>query len=671
MPYVKRSKAEAALAELRSAYDASIAEAGVVLVQQTAPGADSHHVSRSCLDLLGWDPTAFLTPGTLRSIVHVDDLAAFRTAATDPGSEAKVVRLLHVDGTYRHFRFGVTDRGLDQPLSYALVDVSSDASAAQARRRAAEVLEHTDRALLYLQLADQGDPSSFVIGDLNPAAERLLHNSTATTLGEVFSEQTRQLLQNAAFDVAHTGEDLALSRLVVGELPELVLDVALTRLEDGTIAMSVDDVTTQATMEQRLRDRALHDQRSGLPNMAFLAEQLEELERITAATVGLLAVDFGALELGADASGSDDEALVSGVARRLGDTRPGAFVARIGERRLVLLDRDLLGAEDLQALTQGATAALAVPFDINGAAIGVQATVGAALSGPLQSRSRLLRDAEDALRRATSQHRPWVIGTEDDRKAPSGLFHEVREGVGHGRMELRYQPVLELATGRIAKVEALLRWADGERAADESLELAERSGIPDVLPRWVVGEAAGAARWLTDSGFDQSVAINIGATAAVNGFEGLLGLLTAEGLLTQGCLEVEIPETLLTEDLMTATEMVEDLHRLGMAVVIDDFGAGYTSLSAVADLGVDGLKIDRSFITTLGTIPADEAVVRSTIEFCHELGIQVTALGVSDRESMDRLADMGCDLVQGSAVCEPVSLEDLPSRIADIQRSLV
>ncbi|MEZ5238516.1 MAG: diguanylate cyclase [Microthrixaceae bacterium] len=503
MPFVKRSTAESALLELRSAYDASIAEAGVILVQQTSAGAETHHVSRSCVDILGWDPAAFLTPGTLRAIVHADDLGTFRTVATNPDSEAKVIRLRRADGTYGHFRFGVSDRGLDQPLGYALVDVSADATANRSRRRAAEVVARTERATVFLTLQDRDDPASLGITELNQAAERLFHNSNATHLSEVFSEQTRQLMQNAAFDVAHTGEDLRLSRLVVGELPELVLDVSLSRLADGTIAMQIDDVTLQTAVEQRLRERALHDQRSGLPNLASLEEQIAELERITPATVGLLAIELAADESGSLRDEARDASVIVEVAERLGATRPGSFVARIGEQRLVLVNRDLLGAEDLEVLAQTATAALAIPFEVNGAALSLHATVGAAMSAPLESRSRLLGDAEDALRRAIAQHRPWIIGTAEDRVAPSGLFHDVREGVGHGRMELRYQPVLELDSGRISKVEAVLRWADGDRQADESLELAERSGIPDVLPRWVVGEAAGAARWLADSGFDQ------------------------------------------------------------------------------------------------------------------------------------------------------------------------
>ena len=153
--------------------------------------------------------------------------------------------------------------------------------------------------------------------------------------------------------------------------------------------------------------------------------------------------------------------------------------------------------------------------------------------------------------------------------------------------------------------------------------------------------------------------------------EGLVALLAADGQHTQGRIEVEVPESVLTEDPMRGTEMVRKLHEMGMRVSIDDFGAGYTSLRTISELGVDGLKIDRSFIATIGSIPADAAVVRSTIEFCHEIGVEVTALGVNDESALDVLTEMGCDLAQGSFVCEPVGLAELPTRVADIRRSRI
>ncbi len=663
LPFVKRSTAEAALSELRSAYDESIAEAGLVLMQQTAAGADSHHASLSCRDLLGWEPTAFLESGTLRSIVHVDDLAAFRSAACDTQGEAAVIRLLHADGTWRHFRFGVTDTGLGQPLTFALVDVTSDAPARSARLVAEELVELSPRAVVVLSLADASDPASFFVNDMNPAAERLLRRSGVADLHDVFAPGTLQLLHNAAFDVAHTGESVSFNRLRVAEFPDSSLDVEVSRLHDGSITLTIDDVSAQAATEAHLRNLALRDQRTGLPNLAWVDERIAELHHDSPDTLGMLAIELTATAV--------DDRLVSAVAERVASSAPrSVLVARTGPQRIAVLVEELAAREELTSLTQTITAALAIPFDLNGDAVSVQAVVGAAAAASTRAQGRLLAAAEDAARRAMAQHVPWLVAEDEDQR-PSGLFHDVRVGVGSGQMELRYQPVLDLRTGMPTKVAALLRWADPEWGSESSLELAERSGIPDVLPRWVVGEATGASRWLHDSGFDQVVAINLGATTAVEELEGLVALLAADGQHTHGRLEVEVPEAVLTEDPMGGAQMVERLHQMGMRVSIDDFGAGYTSLRTISELGVDGLKIDRSFISTIGSIPADAAVVRSTIEFCHEIGVEVTAIGVNDTATLDTLAEMGCDLVQGSEVCEPVGLAELPTRVADIRRSLV
>ncbi len=620
-------------------------------------------MSLSCLDLLGWDPAAFLEPGALRSIVHVDDLAAFRAVASDTQGEAAVIRLLGADGDYRHFRFGVTDAGLNRPLTFALVDVTSDAPARSARRRAEELVRLDRQAVVVLTLVDRGDPASFEVTELNPAAQRLVRRSGVQNLDEVFSAATLQLLHNAAYDVANTGESVSFTRLEISEIPDAALDIELSRLHDGTIALTVDDVSAQAATEAHLRNLAMHDQRTGLPNLAFLDERLSELHHQEPSTLAMLAVELTTPSL--------DDRVVAAVAERLeaSVTRP-VFIARTGPQRLAVLLSDLSHRDELTTLTQTATAALAIPFDINGAAIAVHAVVGAADAANTEAKARLLADAEDGARRAIAQHVPWLV-SEPDNRAPAGLFHDVRVGVGRGQMELRYQPLLDLRSGELTKVEALLRWADPEWGSESSLELAERSGIPDVLPKWVVGEATGASRWLHDSGFDQVVTINLGTTTAVEELEGLVALLAADGQHTQGRIEVEVPESVLTEDPMRGTEMVRKLHEMGMRVSIDDFGAGYTSLRTISELGVDGLKIDRSFIATIGSIPADAAVVRSTIEFCHEIGVEVTALGVNDESALDVLTEMGCDLAQGSFVCEPVGLAELPTRVADIRRSRI
>ncbi|MCP4433888.1 MAG: EAL domain-containing protein [Actinomycetia bacterium] len=661
---MRRRTAARHLDSVRSAYDQSLTDSGVVLVQQTAAGADNHHMSRSVLDLLGWDPAAFLTPGTLRAIVHVEDLPEFRTAASDPSSEAAVVRLRHADGTYHSFRFGVKDSGPDRPLTFTLVDVSNDTTARSRRRRAEELLDKSHDALLILTLEDQAHLASVSVIDLNGSAAELIRRQSVGLLDEIFGDVSLNLIRNSAFDVAHTGESIEFGRLQMAEFPGRLLDAELSRLSDGSVALRLSDVTQQAELEEHLRHRALHDQRTGLANLAMLEDRLVELAHGEAATIGMLAVDMRTTDT--------DDQMIREVARRLeGTMTPGALIARVGECRLAVLPPPLSHADELGGLAQTAAAALAIAFDVDGDAVAVDAVVGGSAAATSDAPQRLLRDAESAARRAAAEDRTWALHSEGGRQLPSGLFHQVRDSIGSGDMELRYQPIIDLRTGRVAKVEALLRWGGSADNSLSALELASQSGVVDSLPRWVIGEAATAANALSGLHDGLKVAINLSAFGNGEDLDGFIRLLHADGIDVTGRLEVEVAETALTDSPLRGAELVERLRSIGLAVVIDDFGAGYTSLSTVSDLAVDGLKIDRSYIATLTSIPADATVVQSTIEFCHQLGIEVTALGVADEPTLSALRSMRCDLAQGFLLSEPVPLDDVSRRVAELEHAFV
>jgi EAL domain-containing protein (putative c-di-GMP-specific phosphodiesterase class I)/GGDEF domain-containing protein/PAS domain-containing protein len=661
---MRRKTAEARLAAIREGYDRSYAEAGMVLVQQSAAGADSHHVSRSVYDLLAWDPAAFLTPGTLRAIVHVEDLPAFRTCASDPSAEASVIRLRHADGSYRWFRFGVRLAAIDEPLMFSLVDVTNDAAARARRQRAQELLEQSSDAVFVLHLEHAELPATVQVADLNPAAGELIRRREVGRLDEVFGEASLNLIRNAAFDVAHTGEAIEFARLRLPEFPNAQLDAVLTRLGDGSVALRLRDVTQTAELEEHLRHRALHDHRTGLPNLGMLEDRLVELAHGEAGTVGLLAIELRMDHV--------DDHLVVEVARRVeGTASPGSLVARVGEARLAVLPPLLSHAEELTTLAQTAASALAIPFDIDGAAVAVRAIVGAAAAANTEAPKRLLRDAEATARRAGERDQQWAVSTEPSRVPPEGIFHQVRSSIGSGDMELRYQPIMDLRTGRVTKVEALLRWGSSTENAASALDVAQDSGLVDNLSRWVIGQAAAAASELAASPGGPRVTVNLSTFGGVDHLEGFIHLLAADGLEIPGRLEVEVSETALSDSPLRAAELVDKLRSIGLSVVIDDFGAGYTSLSTVAGLALDGLKIDRSYIATLTSIPADAAVVQSTIDFCHQLGLDVTALGVADEATLSVLRSMGCDLAQGFLLSEPLPIGQVPDRVAQLESAFV
>ncbi len=690
LPWTRRRRSEDRLAAVRASYDDALGVGGVIIVQQTAVGADSHHVSASVSAVLGWEPTSFHAPGRLRNLVHVEDLPAFRTVGMATGCEAPTIRLLDAEGWWHAFRFDVVDRGLNQPLHMTLVDVSKDQPAAVRRCRTEELFEVSGDAVLVLGLPDPTDPASLIVLDRNLAAEGLLgagDHVTGAALESLFSPATAQLLRSASFDTAHTGERLTFERLRLDETPGRRLEVTFDRLRDGSVALRFHDATRQADLEDRLRQRAHHDHRSGLASIAGLEERLAEASQLGRLPVGLVVVDL------AEASPADE--MIGAVGRRLshviGDV---SLVARVAEDRIAIVlepqlasspdglgDRlppgvlgglhdsvSALNESELAATARTVAAALEVPVEVGGHAIDVRATVGAAMTDRPGTGLRLLRAAESAAVDAAEKGVAWALEQRPEDESRGGLVDSVRTGLVDGDIELRYQPVIDLRTGRVVKAEALLRWRDPDTDRSAGmLDLVERSGLVAPLGRWILGEAAQAATGLQQVQPGIRVTVNLSSFGSAEDLSGFLGLLSADGIEAGDRLEVEVPESLMFDDPLRASEFVAQMSELGITVAVDDFGAGFTSLAAVAGLAVSGLKIDRSFIATMSAISQDAAVVASTIEFCHQLGIEVTAVGVADEATLANLRTMRCDLAQGFLLSEPVTLDRLLSRIRELE----
>lgn len=689
-PWTRRATAEKRLAALRCSYDEALALGGVVIVRQTRAGADSHHVSASITAVLGWEPSDFLEAGRLRSIVHTEDLPAFRSVGMATHAEAPVIRLADSSGDWRSFRFEVIDSGLDQPLHATLTDVTKDRAAAWRRKRSEELFEVSSDAVIVLSLIDRTDPTSLVVIDHNSAAADLLgvgRSSLGAPLQALFSPASAQLLRSASFDAAHTGERLTFERLQLDETPGRRLELTFERLADGTIALRFRDITRQADLEDRLRHRAHHDHRSGLASVAGLEERLSEASQLGRLPVGIVVVDLGEEEA--------SDLLVAAVGRRLGDVLgESPLVARVAENRVAVvlepelapgrgtggdvLPRGTLGSREpampgmseseLASTARTVAAALEVPVEVAGHAMEVRASVGAALTDRPGTGLRLLRAAESAAVEASDKGVPWALEQRPEDEVRGGILDSVRTGMLDGDIELRYQPVIDLRTGRVVKVEALLRWRDPD--ADRSpgmLDLVERSGLVAPLGRWILGEAAQAATELQEAQPALRVAVNLSSFGSTEDLRSFLGLLSVDGIRPEGLLEIEVPESLLSEDPMRTSEFVVAMRELGITVVVDDFGAGFTSMASVSGTGVAGLKIDRSFIATMAAIPQDAAVVSSTVEFCHQLGIDVTAVGVADEATLTALRAMRCDLAQGFLLSEPVPLDRLVRRIRELE----
>ena len=240
-----------------------------------------------------------------------------------------------------------------------------------------------------------------------------------------------------------------------------------------------------------------------------------------------------------------------------------------------------------------------------------------------------------------------------------GLVEELREAIERRELELHYQPQVDLASGEVVAVEALVRWPHprlGYVPPLEFLPLAEDADLMDPLTLLVLDQAlAQCAAWRV-AGRPVTVAINISTTNLLNPrfCREVEKLLDQHGV-DPACLVLEITETTAMAEIDQCRKAIQDLRNLGAGVSVDDFGAGFTSLAYLSSLAVNELKLDRSFINGLAAAEGtrDLALIRSTISLAHALGLRVVAEGVEDQAALELLTEFGCDVVQGYLISKP------------------
>ena len=372
--------------------------------------------------------------------------------------------------------------------------------------------------------------------------------------------------------------------------------------------------------------------------------------------------------------------LLADLGRRLSEDVVGVdMVARVGGDEFAVVtvphgDRD--AALDRARLVEEV---LERPLDVDGDLRHVRCTIGASVAPEHgMDPGTLLQSADGALRQARAAADPVAIFDPAEERTTMrrvGLLTELRRGLANQELELRYQPVVDLRTGRVTKVEALLRWqrvGNGAQLSVELLEMAERSGLIEPLTRWILGESARAADRLGRDRDAMVVSTNLSMrNLRDDDLLRFVDLLVSSGELPAGTVEIELSEAELTADLARSRHVVRHLRDLGLGVVVDDFGTGFMSIDAMQSLPVTGLKIDRGYTTAIASVPADAEAVEWAIGVAHALEIPVTADGVADADSLVLLAEMGCDLAQGLHLSEPVTFEALPKRVAELEDAML
>jgi diguanylate cyclase len=493
------------------------------------------------------------------------------------------------------------------------------------------------------------------------AAETLLHGSPPTPAGGGWALALALLVAAAALR-SRRALGLGLT-FAGGGLAILVLPTAAERLLglDLPVAPALAALAAAAAAggaglaASRRREDSFIDSDTGLANLAALERDCRAMPAVTIAFARI--DDFAGL-LSALGSGGAAQ-LVRGVADRLVLGASAARIYRIDEAGLAWIEP---ADAELDERFEGIDAVMRAPF-VAGRKVEVRTHFGVARGAGGRAR-QLCADAGLAALHAAEGGRSWQIFSPRDGELASwrvSLLAELDAALAGGELWNAYQPKLDLRTGRIGAVEALVRWDHPERGTlppDSFIPLIEQHGRAADLTLHVMAEALRDAVQWQRAGCLLGIAVNISATLLHDHAfaRSLEQLLRTSGFPAER-VTLEITESAAMADPEAAVVALDRWRRLGVGVSIDDYGTGQSSLSYLQRMPASELKIDRSFIAAMAGDPRNLILVRSTIAMAHELGLEVVAEGVEDEAALAMLRDMGCDQIQGYLISRPIRAE--------------
>jgi diguanylate cyclase (GGDEF)-like protein len=412
---------------------------------------------------------------------------------------------------------------------------------------------------------------------------------------------------------------------------------------------------------------------------AFFAEQ--EDPRLATRTMAFLFLDLNRFKEINDSYGhpAGDELLRQLGPRLNTALRVSDALVRLGgdEFAVVLVDADIDAAT---AVAARIAASLEEPFDLDVVRPNIGASIGIAIAPQdANDAAGLLWCADIAMYRAKASGTPYALYEPnlDDGGHQWRLVEELRTAVTGGELVLHYQPQLDLHQGEVVGVEALVRWQHprlGMIPPLKFLPMAEEAGLMGAVTEWVLSQALRQCADWRAGGRNLTVAVNISpGTLLEDGFTDLVRSLLHAHELSAEHLVIEITETSVIADFERSKQVIDELRALGLVVSIDDFGAGFTSLAHLSSLAVRELKLDRQFISHLGTErqqDRDLQLVRATIELGHAMGLRVVAEGIEDAATLQVLSELGCDSAQGYFISMPKPAEELAFR-SDYESSAV
>ena len=554
-----------------------------------------------------------------------------------------------------------------------IFDVTEEKRAEQAMRFHAGLLNQVEAAVI-------GTDQHRVVTIWNRFAETLYGWKSAEAIGRPVTDLIVPAGTTPALPIDGQGSGEHLARRKDGALIPVHFSVApiVNRHGEttGYVGVAVD-VSERKQFEERLAEIAYRDPVTGLANRPRLMDDLQAALRGASASapVALLFLDLDRFKVVNDSLGHDAGArLLKQVGDRLATcVRPQDVIARFGGDEFAIVCAGLTGTDQAADIADRVLASLTEPFDLDGRQAFIGGSVGIAIAGgPQIDAGELTRRADVAMyeAKAAGRGRLAVYDERANERAVRRLAHEtdLRRAVEHGEFELHYQPVVDLSNGAITAFEALLRWRHPEHgllSPNDFLAMADESGLIVPLGEWVLAEAARrAARWHELRPGDPPV-VNVNVMPRQfrePGFARHLDRVLAESGLPPTSLTIEVTEESLAEDADAAERLMAAIKASGARLALDDFGAGYSSLSRLQRLPLDVVKIDRSFAAGLGSDRASEAIVRAIAVLANDLGLTVVAEGIETTEQCRIARELGCALGQGFVFARPMPAD----RVADL-----
>jgi len=570
---------------------------------------------------------------------------------------------------------------LDRATLRVMTDIGSQIGNFIERRRAEDELRHSgDRIRAILDNVADGIitvDDRLIVRSYNPAAERLFGYPPDEVIGKDFvrlvaeplrseiKPQLRAYLRPQKREVMMGSHETSGLRKDGMSFP---MEFNVGRLGPQRLVIgSLRDFTERKAETEALQYRALHDPLTGLPNRTFLRERLEETisagEREMKPCAVLL-MDLDGFKSVNDSLGHEaGDRLLKEVSQRMrGVLRKADTIARYGGDEFAVVPWGATDVPRAVLIAEKILQAIDKPFTIDEQPITVSVSIGIAVFPQhADDAEALTRRADVAMYAAKRARSGFSVYTTDQEGGENGgrvpLIGKLRYAIDQFELLLHYQPIVSTTDGQPLKVEALVRWghpSHGLLPPDDFIPSAEQTNLIKPLTAWVLNEALGQVHAWSRAGIDIGVAVNLSAR---NLLDDELPDAVAELLRTWQV----APDKLsleITERSIIATEAEETLRRLhetGVRISVDDFGTGYSSLTYLKRLPVQEIKIDKSFVLDMATNRDGAAIVRSTIDLGHNLGLKVVAEGVEDQGTLDLLRDYGCDYVQGFHISRPAA----------------